>query len=150
RLRGFGEIEQGGKITLGRNYMLQMGLGPDSLVGLKVVRITGSGRAPYFIIHGLDKEPRFTALETVFYQCPCRIDSGCCIILDDKVMAESGFEPNISLEFKLAGPQNAQRLVIRNRGPKRLTTLQERMGVKPKSSKGKSSKSKWKVQEIEY
>ncbi|MFH1950349.1 MAG: hypothetical protein ABIL06_01900 [Pseudomonadota bacterium] len=141
-LRGFGEIDQEGKIALGRNFLLQMGLRPDSLVGLKVVRITGSGRAPYFIIHGLDKEPRLTALETIFYQCPCRIDSGCCIILDDKVMAESGFEPNISLEFKLAGPTNAPWLAIRNRGPTRLTTLQEKMGLKRKS--------KWQVMKVEY
>lgn len=141
-LRGFGEIDQDGKIALGRNFLLQMGLGPDSLVGLKVNRITGSGRAPYLIVHRPDTEPRFTTLETVFYQCPCRIDSGCCIILDDKVMAESGFEPNISLEFKLAGPQNAQRLVIRNRGPKRLTTLQERMGLRQKK--------RWKTMALDY
>ncbi|MFH1627192.1 MAG: hypothetical protein ABIE47_00525, partial [Pseudomonadota bacterium] len=127
-LRGFGEIDKEGKIALGRNFLLQMGLSPDSLVGLKVNRITGSGRAPYLIVHRPDTEPRFTALETVFYQCQCRIDKESRIVLGDKVMAESGFEPNISLEFKLAGPQNAQRLVIRNRGPKRLTTLQERMG----------------------
>ncbi|MCG2830916.1 MAG: hypothetical protein L6302_07680 [Desulfobacteraceae bacterium] len=141
-LRGFGQVDNDGKIALGRNFMLQMGLQPGSLAGLKVNRITGSGRAPYLIIHKPDKEPRFTALDTIFYQCPCRIDSGSCIILDDKVMAESGFEPGISLEFKLAGPQNAQRLVIRNRGPKRLTTLQERMGVRQKK--------RWKTMTMDY
>ena len=141
-LRSFGQVNDEGKIALGRNFMLQMGLEPGSLAGLKVNRITGSGRAPYLIIHKPDKEPRFTALDTIFYQCPCRIDSGSCIILDDKVMAESGFEPGISLEFKLAGPQNAQRLVIRNRGPKRLTTLQERMGVRQKK--------RWKTMTMDY
>lgn len=141
-LRGFGQVDNDGKIALGRNFMLQMGFEPGSLAGLKINRITGSARAPYLIIHKPDKEPRFTALDTIFYQCPCRIDSGCCIILDDKVMAESGFEPNISLEFKLAGPTNAPWLAIRNRGPTRLTTLQEKMGLKRKS--------KWQVMKVEY
>jgi len=141
-LRGFGQVNNDGKIALGRNFMLQMGLEPGSLAGLKVNRITGSGRAPYLIIHKPDKEPRFTALETVFYQCPCRIDSGSCIILDDKVMAESGFEPGISLEFKLAGPGNAPWLAIRNRGPKRLTTVQEKIGLKQRK--------RWRTMTMDY
>lgn len=122
--------------------MLQMRLGPDSLVGLKVVRITGSGRKPYLIIHRLEQEPRFTALETIFYQCPFRIDGESRIALDDRVMAESGFKPGLSLEFKLTGPTNAPWLTIRNKGQARLTTLQEKMGLKRKS--------KWQVMEIEY
>ena len=64
------------------------------------------------------------------------------IVPGDKVMAESGFEPNISLEFKLVGPQNAQRLVIRNRGPKKLTTLQERMDLRQKK--------RWKTMALDY
>ena len=122
--------------------MTQMGLRPGSLVGLNVVRITGSGRKPFLIIHRLERVPRFTTLETIFYQCPCRIDEERCIILDDKVRAESGFEPGLSLEFKLSGSPNAPRLAIRNQGPNRLTTLQEKMGLKKKS--------KWQVMKIEY
>jgi len=141
-LRSFGQVDEDGKIALGWNFMIQMGLGPDSLVGLKVVRITGSGRKPYLIIHRLEQEPRFTALETIFYLCPCRIDAKSCIVLDDKVMAESGFEPGLSLELKLTGPASAPRLFIRNHGPKRLTTLQDKMGLKRKS--------KWQVMKIEY
>jgi len=141
-LRSYGQVDEDGKISLGRNFMLQMGLGPDSLLGLKVIRITRSGREPYLIIHRLDNEPRFTALQTVFYQCPCRIDEESRIVLDDKAMAEAGFEPGLSLEFKLAGPSNAPWLAIRNKGQARLTTLQERVGLKQKS--------KWQVMKIEY
>lgn len=141
-LRGFGQVDEDGKIALGRNYMFQIGLGPDSLVGAKVVRITGSGRAPYLIIHRPDQELRLTGLQTVFYQCPCRIDEQDRVVLDDKIMAESGFEPGLSLEFKLAGPTKAPWLAIRNKGSTKLTALQEKMGLKRKS--------KWQVMKIEY
>jgi len=141
-LRSFGQVDKGGRVPLGSNFMTQMGLGPDSLVGLKVVRITGSGRKPYLIIHRLEQEPCFTALETIFYQCPCRIDEERRIVLNDRVMAESSFEPGLSLEFKLSGPGNAPRLAIRNHGPKRLTTLQKKMGLRQQK--------KWKVMALDY
>ncbi len=141
-LRSFGQIDEEGRIALGRNFILQMGLGPDSVAGLKVVRITGSGRNPYLVVHKPDREPRFTALQTVFHQCPCRIDEEGRIVLEDKVMSESGFEPGISLEFKLAGFSNAPWLAIRNKGPTRLTALQEKMGLK--------NRKRWKTMTLDY
>ena len=113
-LRSFGQVDEEGRVALKKNFMFQMGLEPDSAVGLKVMRITGSGRSPYLVIHKLDKEPRFTALETTFYQCLGLIDDESYLILDDEVMSESGFEPGLSLEFKLAGPANAPRRKARN------------------------------------
>jgi len=141
-LRSFGKVNEDGRISLGHNFILQMGLRPDSAAGLKVMRITGSGRYPYIIIHRLNQEPRFTALQTVFYQCPCRIDAESHIVIDDEVMAASGFEPGLALEFKLNGPSKAPWLSIRNQGPARLTTLQEKMGLK--------NKKKWKTMSIDY
>jgi len=141
-LRSFGQVDKEGRIALGKNFMLQMGLEPDSVVGLEVIRITGSGRYPYLIVHGLDRIPRLTALQTVFYQCPCRIDEEGRIVLDDKVMSESGFEPGLSLEFKLYGPASTPWLAIRNKGPAGLTTLQEKMGLKKQK--------KWKTMTLGY
>jgi len=141
-LRRFAQVDEEGKIGLGRNFMLQMGLELDSLVLVKVVRITGSKRDPYLIVHRLDKQPRFTALQTVIFESKCRIDEECDIVLDDKMMSESGFEPGLSLEFKLTGPTNAPWLTIRNKGPARLTTLQEKMGLKQKK--------RWKSMPMEY
>jgi len=57
-------------------------------------------------------------------------------------MAASGFEPGLALEFKLNGPSKAPWLSIRNQGPARLTTLQEKMGLK--------NKKKWKTMSIDY
>jgi len=110
--------------------MTQMGLEPNSVVGLKVMRITGSVRYPYLFVHRPENEPRFSTLETAVYQCLCRIDEQGRIVLDDKIIAESGFEPGLSLEFKLAGPTKAPWLAIRNKGPRKLTALQEKMGLK--------------------
>jgi len=141
-LRSFGHVDEDGKISLGHNFILQMGLRPDSLAGLKVMRITGSGRNPYIIIHKLGQEPRFTALQTIFYQCPCRIDAENHIVLDDNVMDESGFELGLSLEFKLNGPTKAPWMSIRNKGPIRLTTLQDKMGLKKKK--------RWKTMPFDY
>ncbi len=141
-LRSFGKVKQDGKISLGPNFVLQMGLEPGSAAGLKVMRITGSGRDPYIIIHRLNQEPRFTAFQTVFYQCPCRIDAESHLVFGDEVTAASGFEPGLALEFKLNGPSKAPWLSIRNKGPARLTTLQEKMGLK--------NKKKWKTMSLDY
>lgn len=141
-LRSFREVDKDGRVALGSNFMTQMGLEPNSAVGVKVMRITGSVRYPYLFVHRPENEPRFSALETDIHQSLCRIDDQGRIVLDDKIMAESGFEPGLSLEFKLAGPTNGPWLAIRNKGPTKLTALQEKMGLKRKN--------KWKVMEIEY
>jgi len=79
------------------------------------------------------------------------------MVLDDRILEECEFEPVITnwLEFKMVGPTNAPWLVIKNRGPRSLTSLQERMGVQPRSikkmnGKDKWNRKKWKVMDIEY
>lgn len=141
-LRCFARVNEEGGIALGRNFMLQMGLEPDSLVLVKVVRITGSRREPYLIVHRPDNEPRSTALETVVFESMCRINEECNIVLDGGAMAEAEFEPGLSLEFKLTGPSNAPWLTIRNKGQSRLTSLQEKMGLKQKT--------RWRTMPMEY
>ena len=156
-LRGFGGVDEDGRVALGRNFLIHLGLELDSLVILNVMRIKESGRKPYLIIHRPEIEPQLSPYEAIFYQCLCRIDAERRMTLDDRVIEESEFEPGVTnwLEFKIVGPTNAPWLVIKSRGPRRLTSLQERMGVQPKSGKsisgkGKWNKKKWQVMEIEY
>lgn len=156
-LRGFGGVDEDGKVALGRNFLIHLGLKPDSLVSLSVMRIKGSSRKPYLIIHRPEIEPQLSPYEIIFYQCLCRINAERRMALDERVMEECEFEPVITnwLEFKVVGPTNAPWLVIKNRGPRSLTSLQERMGVQPKTSKSipgkdKWNKKKWQVMEIEY
>lgn len=156
-LRGYGGVDENGTIALGRNFLIHLGLEPDSLASLSVMRIKGSGRKPYLIVHRPEIEPRLSPFEAIFYQCLCHINNERRMALDERVMEECEFEPVITnwLEFKIVGPTNAPWLVIKNRGPRRWTSLQERMGVQRKTGKGISSKDKWKrkkwqVMEIEY
>lgn len=156
-LRGYGGVDEDGTIALGRNFLIHLDLKPDSLVSLSVMRIKGSGRKPYLIIHRPEIEPQLSPYEVIFYQCLCRINAERRMVLDDRILEECEFEPVITnwLEFKMVGPTNAPWLVIKNRGPRSLTSLQERMGVQPRSSKKMSGKDKWnrkkwKVMDIEY
>jgi hypothetical protein len=71
-LRSFGQVEDDGKIAVGSNLVLQMNLVPDSWVGLKVIRITGSGGFPYLTNDRLDQDPKTTALERGFHQGRCQ------------------------------------------------------------------------------
>ena len=106
-LRGFGGVDEDGKIALGRNFLIHLGLDLDSLVILNVMRIKESSRKPYLIIHRPEIEPRLSPFEVVFYQCPCRIDAERRMALDDRVIEESEFEPGVTnwLEFKIVVPR---------------------------------------------
>jgi len=139
-LKCFKQVDEQGRIPLGRNFMIQMGLKSSDLVGLKVVRITGSTREPYLIVYRPDKTPRFTRLQTVVLDSSTQLDKQDNIHLDDQVMAISGFEPGLSVEFKLTGPTNGPWLAIRNKGPAKLTALQKKMGLKKR----------WKTMTLDY
>ncbi len=141
-LKCFSQVDEQGRISLGRNFMIQMGLESQSRVGLKVVRITGSMREPYLIVYRPDNTPRFTRLQMVVLDAFTRLGEQDNIYLDDRVMAISGFEPGLSVEFKLSGPSSDPWLAIRNKGPAKLTTLQEKMGLRQKK--------KWKTMPLEY
>ncbi len=141
-LKCFSLVDEQGRIPIGRNFMIQMGLKSHERISLKVVRITGSGREPYLIVSRLGDTPRFTRLQTVVFDSCTRLDEHGNIQLDDPVMAISGFEPGLSVEFKLTGPANGPWLAIRNKGPAKLTTLQEKMGLRQKK--------KWNTMPLEY
>jgi hypothetical protein len=156
-LRGYGGVDEDGRVALGRNFLIHLGLKSDSLVSLSVMRIKGSSRKPYLIIHRPEIKPRLSPFEVIFYQCLCHINNESRMALDDRILDECEFEPVVTnwLEFKIAGPTNAPWLVIKNRGPRSLTSLQKRMGVQRKSSKAvngkdKWDKKKWTVMDIQY
>ena len=156
-LRGFGRLDEDGKVALQRNFMIQMGFEPDSSVTLNVIRIKESSRKPYLVIHRPETAPMLSNYEAVLYQCLCKIDAEKRMVLNDHVIEECDFEPGLTnrLEFKLVGPTNAPWLVIKDRGRRRATSLQEKLGAHPKGGKIKSgqskwSKKKWRVMEIQY
>ncbi|MDI6889662.1 MAG: hypothetical protein QMC83_01805 [Thermodesulfovibrionales bacterium] len=158
-LKGFSEIDQEGKLSIPSNILREAGLNLGSQVGIKVVRIKDSSRWPYLIVYPVRKssisngvyhpqnDPRLSQLEVTMMECQGGIDENGRLTLNNDLLEETKLQPNYRVEIKVVGPNHGCWLVIHNRGPARLTTLQEKMGRLGKS--GRSAK-KWQTQKWEY
>ncbi|MBU4482951.1 MAG: hypothetical protein KKG62_02480 [Actinobacteria bacterium] len=76
-----------------------------------------------------------------------RIDENGRLTLESGMLEETKLKPHYRAEIKIAGPKGESWLVIHNRGPNRLTTLQEKMRRLGKT--GRNAK-KWQIQKWEY
>jgi len=146
-LKGFSKIDEKGSLSIPSNIRKEAGLDLRSSVGVKVVRIKGSTRWPYLIVYHLQSDPRLSRLEVTMMENQGDIDENGRLILENDVLEETKLESNYRVEIKLLGPKHGSWLVIHNRGPNRLTTLQEKVG---RQGKGGSSGKKWKTMSIEY
>lgn len=144
-LRGFSKTDEDGKVFIPSNIRGKAGISAGSIVEIKVIRIKGSSRWPYIIIHPLGVYPRLSMLEVVMMEERNQIDDGAKLILTDNVLEETKLQPNHRVEIKLVGPNQGSWVVIYNRGPNRLTTLQEKIGRMERRSE-----KKWKPMTIEY
>ncbi|MBU2577512.1 hypothetical protein KKA69_01630, partial [Patescibacteria group bacterium] len=112
-----------------------------------MVRIKRSIRAPHLIIHNRDFAPRISQLEMIVNQSRSHIDQAGNIKLCNDILEEVKLKPGHLVEMKVYGPHNSSWLVIQNRGPKILTTLQKKMRqYRPgyKESKQKGGGKTWK------
>jgi len=146
-IRGFSEIDEDRSLHISSNIRKEAKLNGAGSVGVKVVRIKGSIRWPYLIVYHPRSNPRLSRFEVTMMESQGGIDENGRLTLEREVLDETKFEPHYRVEIKLAGPNCGLWLVIRNRGPNRLTTLQEKMGRQ--RSAGKSGK-KWQTQKWEY
>ena len=146
-LKGFSEIDEEGKLSIPSNILRYAGLNNGGQVGIKIIRIKGSSRWPYLVVYHFENDPRLSQFEVTMMESQAGIDENGRLILEKKVLEETKFEPHYRAEIKLAGPRDNPWLVIHNRGPNRLTTLQEKMGRLGKS--GRREK-KWQSQKWEY
>jgi len=146
-LKGFSEIDEEGKLSIPSNIRREAGLNLASSVGIKVVRIKGSTRWPYLIVYHPQNSPRLSQLEVTMMESQGRIDENGRLTLESEMLEETKLEPHSRAEIKVLGPNHGSWLVIHNRGPNRLTTLQEKMGRLGKN--GRSAK-KWRSQKWEY
>ena len=76
-----------------------------------------------------------------------QIDDEDRLILTDTILEETKLQPDSRVELKVVGPNHGSWFVIHNRGPNRLTTLQEKIG---RQGKGARNEKKWKTMSIEY
>ena len=158
-LRGFSKVDpvaegagDGGRIFIPSNMREKAGISPGSVVEVKVIRIKGSGRWPHLIVHDPGIYPQLSMLQVVMKEEKSRLDDEAGLILTDDTLDEAKLEADYRVEIKLAGPHRASWLVIHNRGPARLTTLQEKIGRLGHEKTGRSGKisKKWKPMTIEY
>jgi len=143
-IRGFGKVTEEGKIAIPSNIRKKAGLSAGSLVEIKVIRIKDSSRWPYLIVHTPSVTPRLSMFQVVMRKEEIEIDDEANLVLTDDLLEEAKLEPNYRVGIKLYGPNRGSWITIYNRGPNRLTTLQEKIGRMGKAKK------KWTEMTIEY
>lgn len=143
-MRGFSKVDEEGKIAIPSNIRKKAGISAGSLVEVKVIRIKDSSRWPHIIVHTSRVYPHLSMFQVVMREEEIEIDDEANLILTDDLLEEAKLEPNYRVEIKLYGPNQGSWVTIYNRGPNRLTTLQERMGRLGRAKK------KWKGMTIEY
>lgn len=72
--------------------------------------------------------------------------------MEEGLLQEVQLKPHDRVELKLTGPSNGAWVMISNRGPNRLTTLQQRLGrYRQQSGQGRLIKGRaWRAQRWEY
>ncbi|MCK4225349.1 AbrB/MazE/SpoVT family DNA-binding domain-containing protein [candidate division WOR-3 bacterium] len=143
-IRGFSKVDEEGKIAIPSNIRKKAGVSAGSLVEIKVIRIKDSSRWPHLIVHAFRVCPRLSMFQVVMREEEIEIDDEANLILTDDLLEEAKLGPNYRVEIKLYGPNQGSWITIYNRGPNRLTTLQEKIGRMGKAEK------KWKEMTIEY
>lgn len=128
-MRGFAKVEEGGRVQVPVNLRRRMGLLPDEPFVVDVARINGTGRWPHLFLHHRSTVPRISAHETLFRRGAGRIAADGSLTLPGEIIEEAGLSPGCLLEIKLMGAANAPWSVVHNRGVRRSTTLQERLGT---------------------
>jgi len=146
-LRGFSKVEEGGEIAIPSNIRKQIGLCAGSEINFKVIRIKGSGRWPYIIVHSSGVTPCLTMFQVIMREGTAEIDDEARLILTDNILEEVKLEPGYRVEIKLLGSRQDPWAVVYNRGSNRLTTLQEKIGRLGSTGKRRG---KWQTQRWEY
>lgn len=146
-LRGFSVIDQEGKFSIPSNIRGQVGLCPGSQVGVKVVRIKGTGRCPYLIVHHPQRHPMLSQFEVTMAESKGVVDEDGRLFLATDILEETKLKPDYRVELKVVGPQRGTWAVVSNRGPNRLTTLQEKVG---RMGKSRRNTKKWQTQKWDY
>lgn len=126
-MRTYSLVKEGGKIYIPYNFQKQIGLSADKLAVIEVVRIKRSIRAPHLIIHIKDHPPWISPQEIVIRSETSGVDQEGNIKLCNDVLEDTRLRVGHLVEMKVYGPHNSSWLVIQNRGPKILTTLQQKM-----------------------
>jgi len=126
--RGFSGVDEGGKIAVPCNILFAARIIPGCRIEVEVVRFKGSARRPYVLVHEAGTSARLSTLEAVVLAGEGRLGEDGRVVLSGRLLGAARFVPGDSVELKLRGPQEEPGIVIRNRGIRLVTTLQQRLG----------------------
>jgi len=148
-IRGYSKVDEEAKIAIPSHIRFHTGLEPNSLAEIEVVRIKDSNRRPYLIVRKPGSRRPASRFEVVFTNVIRPVDEEGKLSLDADLRSLADLDAGHLVELKLCGSRKDPWLSIRYQGPKKLTTLQERMGIK-KAPALKRSVKKWQKMTFDY
>ena len=143
-MRGFSIVDEEGRITIPSDIRKAAGLYPSCNVWMKVLRINNTSRFPHLVIYRPGNSPYISLLEVVMKETRGQVDRQGRVILSEGMLEELRLKPKYIVEFKIHGARGQYWAVVHNRGPWRMTTLQQRLGRKIRGEE------KWNKILIEY
>lgn len=146
-LRGFSLVDEAGGIIFPPNIHKWAEMDPEKAVEIKVLRVKGTRRLPHMTVNIPGHAPWVSPLEVIMYEAYGKADEKGRVILSPEIMEEMKLKAGYWVEMKLLGPRDYHWIVVHNRGPRRETTLQQRLG--PKGSQRRKKKS-WDTQVWKY
>lgn len=127
-IRGFSEVDNEGRVAIPAHIQRELGCSPGSWVEITVIRIRGSRRWPHLIVHHPKNPPHLSELQVSMMAQQGAIDEEGRLHLEARTLEEVRLKARDRVELKIVGPSNGSWVVMSNRGPNRLTTLQQRLG----------------------
>lgn len=143
-MRGYSIVDEEGGITIPPDIGKWAELSPGCAVCMKVLRIKNTSRFPHLVIYRPGNIPYISPLVVVMKETYGRVDKQGRVILSEEILEQLRLEPKYIVEFKIHGARSQHWTVVHNRGPWRMTTLQQRLGTKRRGEK------KWKKVPIQY
>ncbi len=136
-MRGYSLVDEEGRITFPANIRRSAGMEPEQVVDIKVIRIKGTTRYPHMVINTPEFPPYISPLEIIMYEAERKVDDLGRITLSEEILEEMKLKADYLVEIKVLGPQDSHWTVVYNRGPRRETTLQQRIGSRRTRKKSK-------------
>ena len=143
-MRGFSIVDEEGGITIPSDIGKWAELCPGCGVCMKVLRIKDTSRFPHLVIYRPRNIPFISPLEVIMKEGYEQVDKQGRVVLSREILEELRLEPKYIVELKIHGARGGHWTVVHNRGPWRMTTLQQRVGRKIRGEK------KWNKVLIEY
>lgn len=141
-MRIFSKVDEESKILIPINVRRKAGLAPGRLLDFEIIRIKGTGRAPHVVVHLQQNPPYLSSMELIMRHGNIELDGEGKIELSDDMLDNTRLKPGHLVEIKVGGTNDKPWVVMYDRGPRRLTTLQEKF-------RGKKAK-RWRTMPIEY